>query len=299
MTQVTDIEVHKRSTVFLSQARLELPFMSIPDFKETASVLEGIGMAEAGGEPFLLERASDDLGVPRSALQIICNQAEQAGLISPNEAGVPVLLTQAGRQYLAREGRIRDDALFFLSEWIDDLWAREALLRAGTILVDEFRGALLEDRGEEYAADLVPTAFEVAIDGLLTINLFAAAVALMARLSSGHAAGCLAEEIVAVELLQQARALLDLQHETGELGADEASAATEEVRGLFDLFEDSDVLRMFEMREPSDAALAEHSPVNRILGTSDQRVETWFDPFGPVADTGHLSDLSGSSDGDD
>ena len=269
--------------------------MSTLDFNEISPLLEGIGVAEERGEPFLLERASDDLGVSRTALRVFCDQAEEAGLISPGDAGAPILLTQAGRQYLAMKGRVSEDALFFLGEWIDDLWAREALLRAGIVLVDEFRGALLEDRGEEYAADLVPPAFEVAIDGLLSINLFAAAVSLMSRLSSGLAPGCLAEEIVAVGLVQQARAMIDLQHETGELGAEAASAAKEEVRGLFDLFEDSDVLRMFEMKEPSDADHAGASPVNRILGTADQRFVAWFLPFGTVAATGHLDESPGGS----
>jgi hypothetical protein len=39
----------------------------------------------------------------------------------------------------------------------------------------------------------------------------------------------------------------------------------------FELFEDDDVLNMFDMTEPADAALAGHDPINHQLGVADQR----------------------------
>lgn len=43
------------------------------------------------------------------------------------------------------------------------------------------------------------------------------------------------------------------------------------------------------MEEPADAALAEHDPVNQQLGVADQRVESWFRPFGGTLPTGYLN----------
>jgi hypothetical protein len=114
----------------------------------------------------------------------------------------------------------------------------------------------------------------------LALDLYAAAVALMARLSAGGAAGCLAEEILAVELLRNAEGIL-------QAGGHEDSA--EELFAIFDLFGDDDVLQLFEMKEPSDAAVAGHDDTALQLGVVDQRPEAWFSPFGDVALTGYLT----------
>jgi hypothetical protein len=263
--------------------------MSILNFDEVAPILEAVGMAEAKGEPFDFEQTSRDLGMTPKALRATCKEIESAWLIvSPDEPRGPTFLTRAGRQYLAQLGQVDEDTLFFLAEVIGDLYAREALMRAGAALVDEYRNALLEGQGIDHAAELVPAAFAAAVDERLAVDLFAATVALMARLSSGEAAGCLAEEIVAVALLSEARGILDMRQETEEIGMDDATAAKSALQELFDLFGDSDVLLMFEMEEPADAALAGHSQVNRQMGSVDQRLEAWFEPFGTAAPTGHL-----------
>jgi len=36
---------------------------------------------------------------------------------------------------------------------------------------------------------------------------------------------------------------------------------------------------MLDMEEPSDAAVARHSAVDRQLGIADRRIEAWFNPF--------------------
>jgi hypothetical protein len=46
------------------------------------------------------------------------------------------------------------------------------------------------------------------------------------------------------------------------------------------------------MREPADAAAARFSYKAQQMGTADQTVEYWFDPFGWTAPTGYLSDRS-------
>jgi hypothetical protein len=178
----------------------------------------------------------------------------------------------------------------FLPHIIDDLNAREALLTAGTILVDEFRAAVLSGEAVGHARELVPPAFAGAVDRRLALNLFAASVALMARLSDGAPAGCVGEEIISVGLMEEAQLWLEMRAEEGALGEDEEHAARNELRSLFELFDDDDVLNMFEMVEPADAALARNDPVNQQMGVADQRVESWFNPFGGTSATGYLDE---------
>jgi hypothetical protein len=81
-----------------------------------------------------------------------------------------------------------------------------------------------------------------------------------------------------------------MEHETGVLDRITMDAAAGELRGLFELFQDDDVLDMYEMREPADAATSRFSPRAQQLGIADQTVEHWFDPFGWAAPTGYLAD---------
>jgi len=198
-------------------------------------------------------------------------------------------LLEAGRQYLQSHGEVDAATLRFLAGHIDDLHARASLLRAGTALVDEFRAAVLHGRAVEHARALLPQALAVAVTERIALDFFAASVALMARLSAGARAGCVAEEIVAVALLDEAREWLAMRARAGQLDEGAARAAIDKLRGLFDLFEDDDVLRVFEMREPADAAVARESPTDRHLGAADQRIEAWFQPFGGVPPTGYLA----------
>jgi hypothetical protein len=206
------------------------------------------------------------------------------------EEGLHPILLNAGSQYLALAGDIDDAALSFVPRVIDDLHSRRALLRGGTVLVDEFRAALLTNAGVEHAQDIVPPAFVPAVDERLALNLFAAAVALLARLSDGQPAGCVAEEILAVALLHEAHAWLEMEHDTHVLDRETIDAAPAELRGLFELFQDDDVLDMYEMREPADAAASRFSYRAQQLGIADQTVEHWFDPFTWTAPTGYLTD---------
>jgi hypothetical protein len=168
------------------------------------------------------------------------------------------------------------------------LTAREALITAGTTLIDTFRAELLDGRGVTYAQEIVPPAFAKAVDDALALNLFAASVALIVRLCDGHPAGCLAEEIVAVSLIEEAKTWLEIQTDLGHIIPREQEAASNEIGMLFDLFGDDDVLDLFAMAEPGDAALAGHTELNQQLGVVDQRVEAWFKPFSGVTDSGHL-----------
>jgi hypothetical protein len=89
----------------------------------------------------------------------------------------------------------------------------------------------------------------------------------MARLSNGAPAGCLAEDIIAVGLIEEARVWLELRREEGRLDKDQERAASEELRGLFELFEDDDVLNMFDMAEP------------RRLPATTRSISSWASPI--------------------
>lgn len=263
------------------------------EFDEVSPLLEAVGMAAAKHEAIDLDELARELGRSASSVRMTGDRVERARLVlfaAAEEPDQPPMLMRAGRQYLAMKGAVDRDALFFLPEVIDDLHARRALIQAGTVLVDEFRYALLHGLAAEHAAELVPPAFADAVDEGLAVDLFAAAAALMARLSSGDPAGCVAEEIVAVRLLADAEGWLEMNEDKGEISEADANAAIGELKGVFELFEDDDVLNMFEMAEPADAAIAGHSWINQQAGVADQRLEAWFSPFGGVVDTGHLCD---------
>ncbi len=256
-------------------------------FEEMGPLLEALG-SDRHHEGLDLPSLASDLGQDENVLHDRIEQLEAAGLVFFGGAGDPPMIPTAGKQYLELGGEVEDGVLHFLPRVVDDLHARAALLAGGTILVDEFRHAINNGTAVEHAAGLVPDAFSEAIDEPLALELFAASVALMARLSAGEPAGCVAEEILAVELMSNAAAWLEMQADKGELPQAVARAAAGELRSVFELFEDDDVLDMFEMGELADAAVAGHSEINYQLGVADQRLAAWFKPFGGTAPTGYL-----------
>lgn len=261
------------------------------DRQRYMGLLEAAGMAQASDEALDTAELARQQGTAESAVRLDIGQLYALGLVLDGlDEGRPPMLLTAGRQFLARRGDVDHEVLAFLPRSIDDLNAREALLVAGSFLVDEFRIALLRGDSVEHAQQLVPPAFAAAVDERLALDLFAATVALMARLSDGAPAGCVAEEVISAALMQHARAWLEMRREEGELDEAEERAASGELGGLFELFEDDDVLNMFEMAEPADAALAGHDPINQQLGVADQRVESWFYAFGGTSQTGYLKD---------
>jgi hypothetical protein len=267
--------------------------MAVWSFDRMAPALNAVGMAAAKDRPIDLGLLAKDLDESREGIEMLLEHLDHWGLVMlapADEPELPPLLTRAGSQFLAMKGNVRDEVLSFLPGIIDDLHARDALISGGTVLVDEFRYQVVKGSTVDHAASLVPGAFEGAVDDEIAINLFAAAVALMARLSCGKPAGCLAEEIMAVALLENATIWLEMKADRGELEAEAVETAQGELRGIFELFEDDDVLNLFEMEEPADAALAGHSWINQQMAVVDQRLEAWFRPFGGVIGTGYLDE---------
>jgi hypothetical protein len=265
------------------------------DFVLVAAVLERIEEAEIADVPVgdaVVDALASDLNVSPPRMAEALSFVESTGLADLGGEGLAAAVQHAGRQYLAARGEIEPSVLEFLPKYIDDLNARRALISAGTVLVDEYRMALLGGRGIEFAQNLVPDAFEPAVTEFLALQLYAAAVALLVRLSDGQPAGCVAEEIIAVELMGRAESWIEMEMETGRITYEEAEHATPMLRRLFELFEDDDVLDLFDMEEPADAALAGQSWRNQQAGVADQRIQAWFQPFSWTIATGYLSDRS-------
>lgn len=257
------------------------------NYDSLAPVLQSLGLAEAAGDylcPATVEQLAGETEMEVAAFRLACRFAHEAGLAyAPLERDPyrPTLM-KAGRQYLFRRGAIDADALTFLPCTIDDLNARSALLRGGTLLADEFRHALLAGRAVEHAASLVPPAFAPAITQRIALDLFAAAVALMARLEAEEPPACIAEELLALKLVSYAESWLEVDSEDGTISRNEAIAARVELPALFGLFENGEAIALGQMREPADAAVALDA------GVSDLRVEAWFRPFAGALPTGYL-----------
>jgi hypothetical protein len=249
--------------------------METMGFSETAPILRAIAMAEASDESLDVPSTTAEFKITESVLRQQTEQIEDLGLaLIGLEEGLHPILLNAGRQYLARAGEVEVAVLSFLPSVIDDLHARQALLHAGAVLVDEFRAALLTSAGVAYAREIVPPAFVPAVDERLALELFAAAVALTARLPAGRPARCVAEEILAVALIEEAHAWLEMQHDSDDLDRATMDTAVAELRGLFELFQDDDVLDMFDMREPSDAAASRFTFKAQQMGIADQPSST-------------------------
>lgn len=180
-------------------------------FDDARPLLEAIGMSQAREETLDVPQLARDLGRPEDVLFSQIEQLESWGLALANPEVDPPILLDAGKQYLRERGAVEADALRFLPDILDDLNARRAVLRGGSLLIDEFSREVAAGRGTEYARELVPPAFVASVNDRLGVGLFAAAVALMSRLSASSPAGCVAEEIIAVRVIDEAGAWLETQ----------------------------------------------------------------------------------------
>ena len=121
------------------------------------NVLQAAGVAQAANELLPVDELARTNAVSRSSLTRKIEKLEQLGLMLSGleEGDYPILLT-AGRQYLDRRADVPIAVLRFLPGVVDDLTAREALIHAGTVLVDTFRADLLDGTGVDRARELVP-----------------------------------------------------------------------------------------------------------------------------------------------
>jgi hypothetical protein len=266
-------------------------------FEDAAPLLRAVGMAQASEEALDIPYLAEDLGRAEDVVFSQIEQLEAWGLVLISAEPEPPILLDAGKQYLRVSGAVEADTLRFLPRIFDDLNARRAVLHGGALLIDEFSYEVAHGRATEHARELVPPAFAESVDDRLAVDMFAAAVALMSRLASGSPAGCVAEEIIAFRVIEEAHAWLEMQADLGELESDATEDAASELESLFELFQDDDVRDLFDMKEPADAALRGHDPISRQLGVADQRIEAWFEPFWGLPATGHLARASDRADG--
>jgi hypothetical protein len=184
------------------------------DFPLVAAVLRRVVAAEAAGEQIddaAIQTLASELEAHPTEVEQACHFAAVKGLAWLGEEDLSASIRRAGEQYLALEGKVDRAVLSFLPTYVEDLNARRALICAGTVLLDEYQGALLKGRGIDFAQGLVPDAFEPVVTEGLALQFYAAAVALLVRLSGEEPTGCVAEEIVAVRLMQEAEAWLDME----------------------------------------------------------------------------------------
>jgi hypothetical protein len=155
-------------------------------------------------------------------------------------------VSYAGEQFLTRQGRVSIETLDFLAgSPVNDLHTREAIRQASTRLLGEFGDACATGALVDYARALVPPAFQAAVDPDLASRLYACASALIVRLARGEPAGCVAEEIIAVRLIEYARNVLAAWEDA--LDEESAAHASNELTGIFELFQADDVLALFEL----------------------------------------------------
>jgi hypothetical protein len=253
-------------------------------------VLERIAMAATREEALHAEEVSADLNLSPRVLAEAVADIEHWGLGWPGWGEqTQAFATRAGLQFLELRGRVPMDVLRFVAEEVDDLYSREALRSAMGSLLDEMTFAADEAEFIHIVRRIVPPAFAHEIDPSFARAMHAAASALAARLGEGRPAACRAEEIVAVAVLWEAEAVLESITErlaTMEL----RHPPTNALQGLFELFEDDDVLELFEMKEPADAVVVANDPIAQAMGTGAMDFSSWFEPFGWAVAVGHLDD---------
>ena len=169
----------------------------------------------------------------------------------------------------------------FAAEWdVNDPLAQGALKHASVTVLNTVEEAWDEiekakpDLGDIGPLGAFPRGIRPALTPLLLRKLHAAASLVgwkLAQPGTPLPPGCIGEELMLELIRREAVELLELEE------APEASIRA--TRGIYEVCEDDDVLDLFEMQEPADAAIALSNPVNVQLGKADMRIEKWFEPF--------------------
>lgn len=168
------------------------------------TILQAVGMAQATEEELEVAPLAAELDVLKGTVSSEIEQLERAGLMSSGDPGEPPMLLTAPA-ILGREARRAVGNPALPARGHRQLACPQSAHRRRIVLVDEFRYQHLQGDPVAHAKTLVPHAFEAVADEALALDLYAAAVALMVRLSDGHPAGCVAEEILGVALIEHAQ----------------------------------------------------------------------------------------------
>jgi len=118
------------------------------EVEQWMQLLNLAGAAQADGGLLDIHDLARKRGVSNRTIREQIERVEGAGLLlSGIDEGESPILLHAGRQYLDCRGDVPRDVLRFLPRVVDDLNARQALLTAGTVLVDIYRDRMLDGRG--------------------------------------------------------------------------------------------------------------------------------------------------------
>lgn len=162
---------------------------------------------------------------------------------------------------------------------VDDPLAQGALKRAAMQVLEELDEALHEVQhgtqvgDTDFVQDYLPAGFIPAYDERF-LECFRICLVLVGYKLAQEPAirpGCLAEEL-ALEVIRRLAADLLEDSDTDE-------PSIHALRGVFEICEDDDVLDLYDMAEPADAAVHGHNEITRQMGKADMRVEAWFDPM--------------------
>jgi hypothetical protein len=180
----------------------------------------------------------------------------------------------------ASEPLFEPDASFAARWCVEDSLAQGALKHGSITVLDALEDARREaasaspDVGDFGPLGMFPRSVRAALTPLLVDKIRAAAIIVgwkLAQPGDPLAPGCIAEELALELIRQQAIFALEL--------VEASSASLDATKGVYEVCQDDDVLDLFEMEEPADAALATTNPINIMMGKADMRVEEWFQPF--------------------
>src|ERR1044072_8117982 len=254
------------------------------NYTETESILRALSEAPSSASgPELEALAQNSYLYPLSAKTVV-SWGSRCGLLESNGPHGRLHLTETGEQYLELEGQVSVQVLNFLPKTVPDLHARRALLMAGADAVATFRGCLLNGTGVEHALDFLPPPSPDFVDLELALGLYAASAAVVARLSAEEATACLAEDIVLINLIDDARKWLLVDRLSDLLEPEESQPATRALAELLRLVRDPVLPGVFASRPLLDALGIAAAEV--LL--DDYPPETFFLPYPGAAPTGHL-----------
>jgi hypothetical protein len=212
-----------------------------------------------------------------------------AGLIARDARSGDIRATLTGHQFAGRpESEFpviwMSDVLWFMSESLDDLVAREAVMRAGRRAVDDLEEAILSGEGVAYVREMASVYAEPFIDDRAVLYMYSATVAMVARLVRNEEAACPAEWIVVHHLVRLVHEELDAMARDGEIRDDELAPAFEAAREELLSFVDEDQLDyLLDSPRPSDEEVAHVKSTYEVHPLLD-----WVTYIGVSSPTGHI-----------
>ena len=172
------------------------------------------------------------------------------------------------------------DPTFAAGWFIEDPVAQGAFKHASITILDVLDEAAHEagtsepDLGDLGPLGIFPRSVRPALTQALVDRMRTTAIVVgwkLAQPGPAIAPCCIAEELALELIRQEAISALEL--------VETSQASILATKGVYEVCEDDDVLDLFAMHEPADAAIALSDPVNIAMGKADMRIERWFESF--------------------